>query len=227
MTPGVDGIIKGGSGGDGDGMPSSYSDGEMGGLELPPSTGAAFRRGGRCCGFCCDYRRAVLIVDGILWIVVAISFIYELAVEEHFIKITAPQVDDGDDATNQQAADAFADSSLLKFSIAANALHAFLFLPLSFCGALKFKWTWSIPFCAFYIIGEVLALILAPTFCQDAHADGVDAENCNPPPIGYVFQTVVILLVLYPHVVYMRQCRRGILNPETYHTQEKSCCCSA
>lgn len=224
MTPGIDGIVKGA----GD---NAYSDGELGGMEPPSSTGAApYRRGGKCCGCCCDYRRAVLIVDAILWVLALVTFIYEIVVEEHMIKLTAPEAE-GDDDTAAQMQDAIADSALLKFSIAMSGLQAFFFLPLSICGALKFKWAWPIGFCTFYVLTQVFGLIISPIFCEkiQAEIDGADNEalSCKPQPVAYIFQTVVIALVLYPHIVFMRQCRRGILTPETYHTREKSCCCSA
>ena len=37
--------------------------------------------GGKCCGCCCDFRRAVIIINGILVVVSILSMIFALAVK--------------------------------------------------------------------------------------------------------------------------------------------------
>jgi hypothetical protein len=225
MTAGIDGIIKGDID-DGDLSPM-YRDGENGVSEPPSSTLASFRRGGRCCGCCCDYRRAVLIMDSILWFVTFLSFIYAVAIEENLINITSPQTEDAEDYNDMQ--EQFKESSLFKLGVATNALNAFIFLPCCLYGAWRFKWIWLVPFCVWYTFSGILSLLLTQKFCEGMQAKnnsgGEVVPECQSNVYSFIFQIVIMLLFLYPHVVFIRQCRRGILRPDTYHSHEKSCCC--
>jgi hypothetical protein len=228
MAAGVDGIIRGDT--DDGSIPPVYRDEENGVVAPPQSTGASFRRGGRYCGCCCDYRRAVLIIDNLLWFVSFLSFIYAVAVEENLFQLTTPQSENEEDFNEMQ--EQLKESSLFKFGMAANALNAIIFLPCSLYGAWRFKWAWVVPFCAWFIITEIISLFLTQKFCegmqtQNNNGSAGNVPSCQSNVYSYTFQVVMMLLILYPHLVFIRQCRRGILNPDTYHSHEKSCCCCA
>ena len=187
---------------------------------------------GRCCGCCCDYRRGVWILDVVIWVLTLIGLIYSIAIEEHMIPVAggmnSNKANDQDAQTMQAFLDAIGDSSMMKFSIASNILDVCVFLPMAIYGAFKFRWYLLIPECIWRTIALFIGLIMNTRFCRewDATEEGSKATfDCETKPFMKIIDFIILGFVLYPHVVFIRQCRNGLMSPETYETKEKSCCC--
>jgi len=189
----------------------------------------------RCCGCCCDFRRAVLILDTILLIYTFLGLCYSLAAEEHVVRFSPPPgaTNQDEDFPDEAWSDYVADSKLLKFSIVRGFFDVLIFLPLSIWGALRFQWTLIPPFILWSGLAGFISLIMTIRFCDDwgdteagqEMKENGDDWKCRPEPFVHIFNGVVWLVLMYPHVVLIQQYRSKRVTAETYGYQKACCTC--
>ena len=185
-----------------------------------------------CCGCCCDMRKAVLIINGILIVVTVLATIYALAAEDHLVQFNRPgNARDVEDFPDEAWSDFVAQSALLKFGIARGFIDMVGF-GLAMFGALRFSWKWLVPIMVWSVVASLITLSLTVQFCNDwdktdaaaTMADNDDDWSCRQPPAVYLLNGMIWALWLYPHVVLCRQYQSHRVTRESY-SQQKSCCC--
>lgn len=184
----------------------------------------------QCCGCCCDFRKAVLIVDGILFFLNLLGTIYAIAAEEHLIDFNKPgNARDVDDFPDDAWAAFVADSALLKFGIA----HGFIMMTcyvISIMGTWRFQWKWILPLVIWSAVGGFINFVLTLRLCTEwesteAGQEIKDEWDCQQPLVTHVLNWVLYGLFLYPHLALMRQYQSKRVTKDSYPKQ-KSCCCS-
>lgn len=171
--------------------------GEEAGVFVNPSG----KQGHKCCGGCCDVRRAVMIVNGINIIILGMSLLSFLAAKNIANNNTddaaAAQVDD----QVQEAIDIYANAPL--GAIIAIMLVQAVISAIGMAGAFIFnKWMVGVT-AVVYVLGLLGALL-----------------SLNPGGMAYNG------FFLYPHVFLIKELHRGIMTKENYEPVEKhSCCC--
>ncbi|KAL7570180.1 hypothetical protein ACA910_020016 [Epithemia clementina (nom. ined.)] len=155
------------------------------------------KQGHKCCGGCCDMRRAVIVVDTVNVCVVALQLMSILAVTTASANMDVDAVDD--DSVKQALQDLpdvkmGAVYAILGINIVCSAL--------GIMGALKYS-TWMVGTAgAWYFVMSILSLI------------GLNIA-------GVIYNG----FFAYPHVFLVQEIRKGIMTPENYPNEEHSCCC--
>jgi len=165
-----------------------------------------------CCGFCCDVRRAVIIINllaAILAIIGVILFATAVGIYGNFddedieINSNATEVtEDLDWEYGEWAKDAPLREIGLGVGISWAAI-AILFYFIGLIGAIKYSACLVLLSCLFYAAAIIWAILFFD-----------------------VISAVINLLFLYPHIVLYSEIKKGIMAPETYKVRERhSCCC--
>jgi len=169
------------------------------------------KQGAKCCGCCCDYRRAVIVL-AIINICISIGYlIFILAAAS----IPGAQVNVDDDAV----------MTTVEGNVPIQAALYGVSLFCSICalvGANKF----NIPLVAintlWYVgsfIGGAVLLVNTANTVEDA-----TGENLSVIP-SIIISAVITMLFMYPHIGFMYEVKVGIMSAETYPREEFSCCC--
>ena len=195
--------------------------------------GVAVAKVGNCCGCCCDYRKAVIILDSILLGFNILGTAYAVAAEEHLVQFNRPgTARDVEDFPDELWADHVEESALLKFGIARGFLDMLVFFPLTIAGAARFRWTWIVPIVLWAALADVINLVLTNKLCRDwddkADNQGQqipDDWDCQPPPVARLFNFVIYLLFCYPHVFLIKQYYTKRVTRDSYPRQKSCCCC--
>jgi hypothetical protein len=167
------------------------------------------KRGHSCCGFMCDMRRAVIITN-IISIVAVILTAIAVSVVYHAAK-------NSNDPASQDSVHAL-ETRAFRMQIALTVFGIFFAFGAIF-GALKYK---VIPVAANAVFIFVSFVISAALQNKAAR----ESNNYSYGPVNIIFSLVANALFMYPHIVYCREVKAGILSAETYSSREKqSCCC--
>lgn len=187
------------------------------------------KQGGKCCGGCCDYRRAVIVLC-IVSLVFAVLGIVNPALNQAFDSTVYPELDEiiKDHATA---------------TLAIGVVHIIVTI-LCMVGAIIFNF-WLV---ALYVLWAILYLILTIVFEQQLVndlLDWIEKEAAGDPTytaqtqdeletafntyaiISYVLTALFTLLWVYPSVFLSVEIKKGIMTKETYPREEMSCCCVA
>jgi uncharacterized membrane protein len=159
------------------------------------------KQGSRCCGCCCDYRRAVIIFNIFLVIVGILSVLgYTQGIEA------------------MQAADMDSDEIEVTYMQQAILTSLGVFASIvAIVGAYRYN-VYMVGFNVLYMIANFIATIV---LTNKAYGD-----DAMPFPITTIaIEVAFLLLYIYPHVGFMSEVRAGILSAETYPREEFSCCC--
>ena len=169
------------------------------------------KQGAKCCGCCCDYRRAVIVV-AIISICISIVYLISLLAAA---ATPGVQVNVDDDALMTTVED--------NIRIQAALYGVSLFCSIcALVGANKF----NIPLVAintlWYVgsfIGGAVLLVNTANTVEDA-----TGENLSVIP-SIIISAVITMLFMYPHIGFMYEVKVGIMSAETYPREEFSCCC--
>lgn len=171
------------------------------------------RQGSTCCGCCCDYRRAVIIVNIVIGILEAILLIL-VAVGNTNVSVAG----DGREIPSQYQKIEMIFSGI---SILLSAL------------AIAGAYTYNIILVALHALWLVTAFVLGIFFSLEYCNDYCDTYNddfygctCGVNVLTLLASGVVMCLFVYPHVGFIIQVRKGIMSRETYPREEFSCCCT-
>lgn len=153
-------------------------------------------QGHRCCGGCCDMRRAVIIVDAVGIFICVFYAIYFAILAEAVEETDSPTMDD---ATKKQVEGMMVQMEhvflvLMAIKIPLNGLGIY--------GAMKFK---------FWPVAVALAAYVVECI--------IDAVAFN---IGGL---LLAGFFAYPHVVFLREMKSGVMSELNYPTEKYSCCC--
>lgn len=173
--------------------------------------------GSNCCGFLCDYRRAVFWANSgyigfAVFLLMSRSTVADLTEESY-----------EDDAISDPARE-LVDNYYAKRSIGIGvALGTALF---SQIGAMTFRPS----LIALHVVALVAEYVIFCFLALDLFYDLQDLTEGfpvqpRPPVLGFLVNTAVTLLVLYPHCGFLLENRIGILTAETYPRESYSCCC--
>lgn len=171
--------------------------------------------GGVCCGCCCDYRRAVIIVDIIMIVLSILSL------------VTTPLIDAEDryeykDIDDDAVLDKLDDTKVPLTVIAALGV-VFFVAPL--IGAIKYRSSMVMFGILWLVVSYISQVVIIVLNTNDADKLTNDDESVDTPVPGFVISFIVIALVIYPHAMLVRELQQGIMTKETYIREKHSCCC--
>ena len=174
--------------------------------------------GAKCCGCCCDYRRAVIIMN---------SFFLGFAIFTLMVQSVAPELIEEtftDDEFVEEVTVVLDDYFYTRIIFAGVAIFSAI---VSTVGAVYFN-VWLVGFhiitlCVDYIAYVILALAmledLEPLYAEQG------LSPASPLP-NFVFIGMLLLFFIYPQVGFISEVKRGIMSKETYIREDYSCCCS-
>lgn len=175
------------------GVPDGIEQGQVGGGVV---SGVGVKQGHRCCGGCCDVRRATIVVDIIHACLIGMSLMSVLAAHN----LASSNAVVYDDDTMAAALDEFKNQPMGVF-LASTAIQVVAAL-CGIAGAVKFNVPLVGVAAASYVVQIILALIRLDV-------------------IGLIYPG----FFLYPHVFLIKEMRAGIMTPENYPNEKHSCCC--
>lgn len=211
------------------------------------------KQGQKCCGVCCDFRRAVIIVNVLIILLEAILLV--LVATGVFGKVML-KLDGGSNH-------AFLMDKYNRIQMIFSGISALLSL-VAIVGAANYSTVMvginAVWLLVEYVLGIVLVLSYCNNYCNEYLAAVMeDEQNATltmltgrfnhlqfeyeqnasatngPLQILYcacslnipvtIAAGVAMCLWIYPHVGFIVQVRRGIMSKETYPRQQYSCCC--
>lgn len=165
------------------------------------------KQGTSCCGFCCDMRRAVIILNLVILASSIIILIFQAGIHEE-----AKETDD------DQYRSELEDTEKAFMNQMAFLVFGFVFSMWAIYGAVKYQ---ILP-----VGSNVVYLIVQFVATGVLGTKAAVSFNSYDYVSLWVSNVVTTGLFIYPHVMFVREVRVGIMSPETYSTSEKqSCCC--
>lgn len=182
--------------------------------------------GSKCCGCCCDFRRAVIILNIIFICFYIISLInlllFNPAAELAYI---GNAVGYGYDLNNNQEEELnqiFYDLFLADVIISGIGLLA---SAIPMVGAIKFQWG-MVAFGIVWLLGTFITLIVLVEISM-IRASTILNETFVSPITSYIVDATLTALFIYPHAGLLIEIKQGIMTAETYPREEYSCCCTS
>lgn len=169
------------------------------------------KQGGKFCGCCCDYRRAVIIVVLVLVVCEILVLIAVLAGE--YSRVYCGDYYECDEFMNKY------ETMEIIFSVVSIILGI-----AAIVGARIFN-TFLVGANAFWLIaGIILNAVISMQMCKEWQDQGAE-YTCQTPYGLFVIAVIIVLLFVYPHVGFIVEVKKGIMSHETYPREEYSCCC--
>jgi len=187
------------------------------------------KQGGKCCGGCCDYRRAVIVLCIVALVFSAIGIIGPSLI------VASPNI--------QSYYATYAGLEDIIKDLAAEVLIVevinIVMTIIALVGAIRFN-MWMV---AIYVLWSIIYLIIAIFLRFKGSADIVDfletqygsnaAKEIEDVESYYNIQSIIssvftaffVLLWIYPSVFLTVEIKKGIMTKETYPREEMSCCC--
>mmetsp|Transcript_18960 Transcript_18960/g.46959 ORF Transcript_18960/g.46959 Transcript_18960/m.46959 type:complete len:195 (+) Transcript_18960:1329-1913(+) len=186
------------------------------------------KQGGKCCGGCCDYRRAVIVLC-IISLVFSVIGIINPSLNQAYQDQEYPELEQivKDHSTN-----------LLIMGI----VHIIMTV-IALVGAVIFNFFMV----AIYVFWSILNLIISIVLQQQmvgelldwvekqtddaswsaSNQDELESSFNTYMIMNYVITAILTLLWVYPSVFLSVEIKKGIMTKETYPREEMSCCCVA
>lgn len=163
-----------------------------------------------CFGFCCDFRRAVIIVNGIS---LGINLLGMILVAVGFKAIAGGAMNDAmdeidDDQVKQAMEQMNGGGGALIGFVEVIIFIGVIFAALGIFGALKYNKCALITASVYYSLSVVGSLF------------SINSDNLGLGLVNIIFPC----LWLYPHVCFLILMDKGVMTPENYPKIEKSCC---
>jgi hypothetical protein len=170
--------------------------------------------GSKCCGCCCDFRRAVIILDCI-HIAFAFFFLLSLSFEHSLREHWMDLLEVNDDQVRDEILEMnMVTKIIFGCGVVAVAVPAY--------GAKTFHASMV----GFGIVWFVLSFV-AQVVVDVVYTGKANDVAHNPvlvPFIPWIFYGVWIALLIYPHVGLFNEIRSGVMSAATYPREEFSCC---
>jgi hypothetical protein len=176
------------------------------------------KQGSKCCGCCCDYRRAVIILNFVLIIFGRIiPVIIESSGAGSPVILGHQEADLDDDGLMDIVEDVYRQQAIL---IGVGVFASIV----AIVGACRYN-IYMVGFNILYMIGSFIATIVLTNKAFNTLEEDYTGDEDIPSPVGvFVIQGVIICFFIYPHYGFMSEVKAGILSAETY-PREKYCCC--
>jgi hypothetical protein len=173
------------------------------------------KQGAKCCGCCCDYRRAVIIVNLIFIILYITNVILYTDGNQALWRL-----DLDDDGLLDVVEDTYRQLAIL------NGVGLFASI-VAIVGACRYN-VYMVGFNILYIIASfITSIVLTNEAFNTLEEDYNGDDDISFPIVNFAIQGVYILfLVIYPHVGFMSEVKSGILSEETYPREAFSCFCT-
>eukprot|EP00934_Nitzschia_sp_Nitz4_P000105 Nitzschia sp. Nitz4//scaffold109_size72162//39281//39898//NITZ4_005849-RA/size72162-processed-gene-0.14-mRNA-1//1//CDS//3329532772//105//frame0 len=171
------------------------------------------KQGALCCGCCCDYRRAVIVMNiiTILFSLGTILTVLDVVSFREFINFDDDQVEE------------IWDDSIKKAGI-----YAAISIVCSICalvGANKFN-MYLVLVNIFWII--IWTLLDCLNVASAAKKINDYVSDVTLTIVGNIISSIIFgALCIYPHAGFCKEVHEGIMTYETYPREEHSCCCTA
>lgn len=174
--------------------------------------------GDKCCGCCCDYRRAVILVDAVIiglnvFSIMTPNFTQEYLrsyYDDDFVDDLVPILEDYEMKRNILAAvtvfTAFvSQTGAIIFSMYMVGLHA-----------------------AWMVLEYILFMFYDIQLSKDLEEplEAIDERDVSYFWPGVIVQGFFLALLVYPHLGFISEVKAGIMTLETYPREDYSCCCT-
>jgi hypothetical protein len=173
--------------------------------------------GSKCCGCCCDFRRAVIILDCCL-IFYSVMTLFSLAFPDDVRSKQFEVLGIDDD----QVQDVLLEMLTITQIIAGCGVVAFA---IAAFGAKTYH-TGLVAFGIAYLVLSFVALIVVQVTYTGKANDVAQPDTTLAQPItNWITNGVLMALFIYPHVGLISEIKSGIMSAATYPREEYSCCC--
>jgi hypothetical protein len=186
------------------------------------------KQGQKCCGVCCDFRRAVVICNVLMIIfeLVILVFLVTGILDKYYVALES-------EMNTTVLMDKYERLQILLCGISV------LLSSIAIVGALCYNTIlvginglWLL---VEYILGIALVLLSCNDYCQDYIVELENRTATDPLFIPYctcslsiplmIASGVAICLWIYPHVGFIVQVHKGVMSRETYPREKYACCC--
>jgi len=175
------------------------------------------KQGSKCCGCCCDFRRAVIIM-GIIGLIISVLNLILVATGAALLGSARSSLSSNsdDNQLNNGLNDAVgAGLTGLTVFIIIYVLQA-LFYVFQIVAAIKY----NVPMLAIVIVVNLVWFVLGMiTIFQVGGGTGNVIGNV-------VFYVIFLGLEIYPTAGLIKEIKGGTMSKETYPREEYSCCCT-
>jgi hypothetical protein len=157
-------------------------------------------------------RRAVIIVNVFVVILLVISMIV--------VAVAVPATKNSDNADP-----GYSDSEMKSavVGVIVSSLIGILFSMFAIFGAIRYN-IWLVGANIACLIISFIFDILVNVATSNSNSDY--NSDFNYSVVFYVvFSLIIHALFIYPHVMFIREVRSGIMTKENYSEEEQSCCC--
>eukprot|EP00525_Craspedostauros_australis_P010704 CAMPEP_0198114824 /NCGR_PEP_ID=MMETSP1442-20131203/6090_1 /TAXON_ID= /ORGANISM="Craspedostauros australis, Strain CCMP3328" /LENGTH=245 /DNA_ID=CAMNT_0043772219 /DNA_START=72 /DNA_END=809 /DNA_ORIENTATION=+ len=169
--------------------------------------------GTNCCGCCCDFRRAVIVVSIISLVFGALGVLGALAENDE----AAPGQEEWENEEvkvyNEEVETANLVSGIIGLVMAGVSLF----------GALQYNAIAVGISVAYSIISFIVGIIVSEQAISEVEDETGSTINATG---GYVIGAVILGLFLYPSIGFIMEVRSGVMSQQTYPREEYSCCCT-
>jgi hypothetical protein len=172
------------------------------------------KQGAKCCGCCCDYRRAVIIVNLIFIILYITNVILYTDGNQALWRL-----DLDDDGLLDVVEDTYRQLAIL-YGV---GLFASI---VAIVGACRYN-VYMVGFNVLYIIACFITSIVLTNEAFNTLKEDYNGDDDISFPISNFAGVFGLLIVIYHHLGFMSEVRSGILSEETYPREEFSCCCTS
>jgi fumarate reductase subunit C len=172
------------------------------------------KQGAKCCGFCCDYRRAVIIVN---IVIIILEFILIITLTTYGVGFYYQGV------SSEAWEEHLETCAIVEIicSIVSIALSS-----AAIAGAVKYNMFLVGANGVWLIVGYIIALISVLNACNTWNVEyPYSYYECQVNGFAILVSLVVAGLWAYPHVGFIHEVRKGIMSENTYSREEYSCCC--
>jgi len=170
------------------------------------------KQGAKCCGCCCDYRRAVIVIN-IIFIIIGVMNILGTITNSQIIR-------NGQDFNDDAVEDKLKDMNVLNSIFIGLGLAASI---ASLVGAVSYN-IYLVAVNVVWMMIQYIASIIITEKSLNSMEDVTGKDYATPIPY-YVVQLIITILFIYPHVGFINEVKSGIMSRETYPREEYSCCC--
>ena len=176
--------------------------------------------GSKCCGFCCDFRRAVIIINSVVISFSTYSILLYFNRPADMEQIWGEVI--RDDEVLEELGGIEDEGYLAIAIIGAIAVFATI-VPIY--GAYRFD-NRLIGFgVGFLILSFVTRFVVVYTLIEKADDVSENVMFAQPTFI-YTVYAIIIALFVYAHIGLMYEINKGIMSAETYPREEYCCCCA-
>jgi hypothetical protein len=163
------------------------------------------KQGSKCCGCCCDYRRAIIILNTLFIISGVLSVSLNIIGTQQI-----GQFDLDDDALKDTVEDIYRQEAILA------GVGGVFASVVAVVGACRYD-IYKVGFNIIYMIANFIATILLTNKAYNALEEDYNGGKDIRLPIGtFVVQGVGLCVLIYPHVGFMFEVKAGIMSAETY-----------